>query len=124
MVLPFFLVMLFALVDFGRGFYTWLVVTNAAREGARAAAVRLDQPAVYDKIYSSFCDSYPSDCALEPGRMAITPNNILGPRGQEVTIRIDYDFDYVTPLGDIIRVISGGSISEPTIRATSSMRLE
>ncbi|NUQ56510.1 MAG: pilus assembly protein, partial [Dehalococcoidia bacterium] len=35
LVLPVMLMMLFALVDFGRGFYTWLVVTNAAREGAR-----------------------------------------------------------------------------------------
>ncbi|MCK9518276.1 MAG: pilus assembly protein [Dehalococcoidia bacterium] len=124
MVLPMFLLMLFALVDFGRGFYTWLVVTNAAREGARAAAVQLDQPAVYDKIYNSFCDSYPSNCSLEPGRMSITPNNIQGRRGEEVTIRIAYDFGYVTPIGDILRFVSGGTLTEPTITATSSMRLE
>ncbi len=124
MVLPLFLLLLFSIVDFGRAFYTWLVVTNAAREGARAAAVQLDQPAVYDKIYSSFCDSYPSGCSLDPGRMVITPTNIQGPRGSEVTIRIDYNFDFATPIGDIVRFVTGGRLDAPNIRAVSSMRLE
>ena len=38
MILPILLILLFALVDFGRAFYTWMLVTNAAREGARQDA--------------------------------------------------------------------------------------
>jgi len=124
MVVPLFLLLLFALVDFGRAFYTWLLITNAAREGARAAAVQMDQPSVYDRIYSSFCSHYPSDCSLDPAKVAITGTNIQGPRGEEVTIEVEYDFEFVTPIGNIIRFISGGNIDTPTIRAVSSMRLE
>ena len=36
---PIFILLLLALVDFGRVFETWVVATNAAREGARYAAV-------------------------------------------------------------------------------------
>ncbi|MCC7364054.1 MAG: pilus assembly protein [Dehalococcoidia bacterium] len=123
-VLPVFILLLFGLVDFGRGFYTWLVVTNAAREGARAAAVQSDWSTTQSKIYASICDSYPSDCALDVGDMTLTPVNIQGPRGSQVTITVDYDFEFVTPIGGIMALIGGSSISSPTISSTSSMRLE
>ncbi|MCH8921013.1 MAG: pilus assembly protein, partial [Chloroflexi bacterium] len=35
MVIPIFLILVFAIVDFGMGFHAWITVTNAAREGAR-----------------------------------------------------------------------------------------
>ena len=125
MILPVFLLLLFALVDFGRGFYSWMIVTNAAREGARAAAVGLNDAAINDKIRDSYCDG--ASCSLEPGKMLVTKTNTVpqgGKRGEETTIAIAYDFDFVTPIGDLLHLVSGGSISEPTIRASSSMRLE
>lgn len=125
MILPVFLLLLFALVDFGRGFYSWMIVTNAAREGARAAAVGLNDAGIDTKIRDSYCDG--ADCSLEPGKMFVTKTNTVsqgGTRGQQTTVTIAYDFDYVTPIGDLLHLVSGGSISEPTIHASSSMRLE
>lgn len=125
MILPIFLLLLFALVDFGRGFYSWMIVTNAAREGARAAAVGLNDAGIDAKIRDSYCDG--SDCSLEPGKMFVTKTNTVsqgGTRGQQTTITIAYDFDFVTPIGDLLHLVSGGSLSEPTIHASSSMRLE
>ena len=39
LLVPIFLLLLFAIVDFGMGFYSWITITNAAREGARLGAV-------------------------------------------------------------------------------------
>ncbi|MGE5597401.1 MAG: TadE/TadG family type IV pilus assembly protein [Hyphomicrobiales bacterium] len=124
MILPVFLLLLFALVDFGRGFYTWLVVTNAAREGARAAAVQMDSAGIDQKIQEAYCDDYPGDCSLDPAKMTVTKTNVQGARGSEVTISVSYDFDYVTPIGDFIKLVGGSGLSEPSISASSSMRLE
>lgn len=124
MVLPIFLLLLFALVDFGRGFYTWLVITNAAREGARAGAVQMDETGVRGKVRDAYCSNYPSDCSLEPGRMYVDTFNVQGDRGSEVRVEIRYDFEFVTPIGDLLKIVSGGNITAPTITASSSMRLE
>jgi Flp pilus assembly protein TadG len=127
MVLPILLILLFALVDFGRAFYTWLLVTNAAREGARIAAVQADMNAVQDRIYSSFCESYPSDCSLDPDKLTWTNQataNIQGTRGDPVAIDLEYDFEFATPMGAILQLIGGDDLGSPTITAHSSMRLE
>jgi Flp pilus assembly protein TadG len=124
LVLPIFLLLLFALVDFGRAYYSWLQVTNAAREGARAAAVQSDVTTVQNKIYASLCNSYPSNCSVDTSKMTITPSNIQGKRGDEATIDISYTFSFVTPIGGMLKLVGGNSISAPTIKAHSSMRLE
>jgi Flp pilus assembly protein TadG len=127
LVLPMFLLLLFALVDFGRAFFTWQVVTNASREGARAGAVQSTAAQIDTKIYQSFCSDWPSDpdsCALDSTRLTITKTGVQGARGSEVTVALDYDFDYVTPVGSILDLITGGTLAEPTISSTTSMRLE
>jgi Flp pilus assembly protein TadG len=124
LILPIFLLLLFSLVDFGRGFYTWLLVTNAAREGARIAAVQSDAATVQTRIYESFCKNYPSDCGLDPAKLTTTKTNIQGSRGTAVQIDLSYDFEFATPIGEILKVVSGGNITAPTITAHSSMRLE
>lgn len=117
LVLPFMLLLLFALVDFGRGFYTWLVVTNAAREGARVAAVQSDAATVTSKINSSAAN-------LESSQLTITLGNVQGPRGSATTVDLSYNFQFVTPIGPMLTLVSGGSITAPTISAHAEMRLE
>ena len=124
MILPIFLMLLFGLVDFGRGFYTWLLVTNAAREGARIAAVQSDSATIDTRIHDSYCDNYPSSCGLDPSRLSISKTNVQGARGTAVEIDLEYDFEYATPIGEIMQIVSGGTITAPTISAHSSMRLE
>lgn len=124
LILPIFLLLLFAIVDFGRGFYTWVLVTNAAREGARMAAVQSDASTIDQRIYDSFCDNYPSSCGLDPAKLSITKTNVQGSRGSAVQIDLSYDFQFATPIGGILNIVSGGSLTAPTITAHSSMRLE
>ncbi len=124
MILPLFLVLLFGLVDFGRAFFTWLLVTNAAREGARVAAVQSDATTIDARIYDSFCDPHPSDCSLDPTKLTIAKTNVQGSRGSAVAVDLTYDFEFVTPLGGILRLIGGSTLATPTITSHSSMRLE
>jgi Flp pilus assembly protein TadG len=126
LILPVFLLLLFALVDFGRGFYTWLVVTNAAREGARAAAVQSDATTVDAKLYGSFCPSWPSTsgCGLDTTKVSRSVVNLQGTRGTETRVTVSFNFSYVTPIGAFLSLVGGDSISAPTISSTTSMRLE
>ncbi len=126
LVLPMFLILIFALVDFGRAFFSWQIVTNAAREGARAGAVQSDAATIDTKIYESFCSSWPdaSSCALDTSKVSITKTNVQGARGSEVTVAMSFDFDYATPIGPMLALIGGGSLAAPTISSSTSMRLE
>lgn len=117
LILPLFLLMFFAMVDFGRGFYTWLLVTNAAREGARVAATQQPASAVQTRINDALG-------GLDPVELTITLTNIQGSRGQAVEVDLAYDFEFVTPIGGFVAILGGGSLETPTITSHSSMRLE
>lgn len=119
LILPIMLLMLFALVDFGRGFYTWLVLTNAAREGARVGAVQ--QPV--DVIKTKVKDTANGLTTTSP-TMVINVGNPQGPRGEAVTVDVTYQFAFVTPMGGIVKLLSGGNLTAPTITSHASMRLE
>jgi Flp pilus assembly protein TadG len=130
MVLPIFLILVFAIIDFGLGFHAWLTVTNSAREGARIGSVRA--PA------SGACDNNPStlatniDCrvretadSLDQAKLTVTIANAQGTAGSSVVVDVDYDYDLITPLDSLLGLISGGSVG-PTLQfsSTADMRLE
>lgn len=117
LILPLMLLLLFALADFGRAFYTWLVVTNAAREGARVGATQASTNAIEDRIYDAIGP-------LDPADLTISLINVQGPRGEPIEVDLTYSFSYVTPIGDLVAIISGGSLDTPIIRGHASMRLE
>ncbi len=117
MVMPIMLLLLFALVDFGRAFYSWLLITNAAREGARVAATQSPLTDVETRVYDAAS-------ALDAASITITTTNVQGPRGEIVRVNLAYSFSFVTPIGDLAALVGGSSISAPTITGQSSMRLE
>lgn len=116
LILPIMLIMLFALVDFGRAFYTWIVVTNAAREGARTGAVQQPVDAIKTQVVKTAS-------GLDSTKLTITVVNAQGTRGQTVKVDVTYNFSYVTPLKALM-AMGGQSLSTPTISSSSSMRLE
>ena len=126
LILPIFVILLFALGDFGRAFYSWMIVTNAAREGARAAAVQGDVSTIDSQIYGSFCSvaSPPSGCGIGPAGIAISRTNVQGTRGSQASVTVTYAFAFITPIGSMMTLIGGTNFSAPTISSTTSMRLE
>lgn len=117
LVLPLMLVLLFALVDFGRAFHAWLLVTNAAREGARAGATQQDDAQIRTRVNDSID-------GLDSARLNIALTNVQGPRGETIEVDLAYDFEFVTPIGGLMSVVSAGTLDAPTISSHSSMRLE
>jgi Flp pilus assembly protein TadG len=118
LIVPIFLLLVFAIVDFGMGFHAWITVTNAAREGARLGAVGGTQTEVEDKVYDT-------SSSLDSDQLGVLVTNAGGDPGEAVTVDVSYDYELITPLSSIMGVVSGGAIG-PTIgfSSTAEMRLE
>jgi hypothetical protein len=109
-ILPVFLLLLFAILDFGRMFFTQITLQHAMREGGRFGVTgeRLADPndprtlqSRLDSIKRVVRESAvgvrinPADIHVftVPG----SPDDAGGP-GQTFTIRMSYDFLFVTPM--------------------------
>ncbi len=132
LALPFLLILIFGVIEFSMALRSYVVVTNATREGARYGAI------------GAVPGTYPSDCtsagnATIIGRTcgaltglksanvtsvsATYPNGSVS--GQKVVVTTKYSYHFFTPVGGLIRFFSGGAYSDQ-IDFTSStvMRLE
>ena len=133
LLVPIFLVLLFAIVDFGMGFYSWITVTNSAREGARLGAVHppLDVPGspCFGKASLDQCIEdrvrEASDLTDEETKMSVVVTNAQGLPGESVVVQVDYGYDLITPLAGLVQFLSGDTIG-PTLNlsSTADMRLE
>ena len=130
LVLPIFLILVFAIIDFGLGFHAWLTVTNSAREGARLGAVRAPAAGACDnnpatKATNIACRVRETSESLKQAKLGVTVTNAQGTPGSSVVVKVDYDYDLITPLDNMLGLISGGKIG-PTLKFTSTadMRLE
>ena len=130
LVLPIFLLLVFAIIDFGMGFHAWLTVTNSAREGARLGSVRGPATGSCDNDPSTLADNI--ECrvietadSLDSSKMTVTTTGAQGSPGTSVVVLVEYDYDLITPLDSFLGMISNNSIG-PTLKFTSKadMRLE
>ncbi len=117
LVLPVIMLLLLMMVDGGRVFHTWIVVTNGAREGARAAVIREDLLTIDDKLQQAM----PSVVGGTWG-FNITPgyqDPLTVPSGDPVTVDVTADDVLVTPLiGDLF---PGSTVR---VSASATMQLE
>ena len=119
LLIPIFLLLLFAIVDFGMGFHAWITVTNSAREGARLGAVMATEQQIVDRVYQT------SDLTNEATNMTVSVAGEQGAPGQSVVVQVDYDYDLITPLAGLIQFFSGNVIGPTlTFSSTADMRLE
>lgn len=117
LVLPIIMLLLLMMVDGGRVFHTWIVVTNGAREGARAAVLRQDLLTIDAKLQQAMPTVVGGTWGFN-----ITPgydDPLTVPSGDPVTVDVTADVVLVTPLiGDLF----GGSTF--TVSASATMQLE
>ena len=111
-VLPVVLLLLVAIVDSGRVFHSWLIVTNAAREGARSASAQQPWATVQTRIEAA---SGAWTCGAE---LTCTPTNIQGASGESVSISVTRDVTLLTP---IMSALWGGTV---TLTGNATMQLE
>lgn len=101
--LPLLALLLFGFIEFGVLLYNKQVITNASREGARAAInpVPLKTPAEVEKIVKDYCDKLIYFGTLN--NIIVTPS--LDPEGafedrdfeDEVTIEVTWKYDFLLP---------------------------
>jgi len=119
MLVPIFLILVFAIVDFGMGFHAWISITNGAREGARLGAVLATEQDIEDRVYEAV--SLPD----EGTNMSVTVTNAQGQPGESVVVEVDYEYVMITPLAGLVQFLTGDSLGESlNLSSTADMRLE
>ncbi|ACX52170.1 TadE family protein [Ammonifex degensii KC4] len=113
LTLPLLLLILFALVEFGRVFFAYLVITNAAREGARLAAVGGSDVAIVDRVKDAAA-------GLEQGKLQVEVSPSAPDRvsGTTAVVKVSYPVNLLLPLPP-------GVLPNPVVlKAQASMRVE
>jgi Flp pilus assembly protein TadG len=111
---PLLFLLVFGIIDFGIGLHSWITVTNAAREGARLAAVHATEDEIIAKVEDVAAN-------IDEDRMDIVVTGEdpdIENSGEPVTVEVTYEYDLMTPLAGILQI--------PTldIVSTAEMRLE
>jgi Flp pilus assembly protein TadG len=122
LIAPLLFLLVFGIIDFGLGLSASVTVNNAAREGARLAAVDPD-PARVDaavraatKSLNQAALSVTVACARPDG--TVCPGGLAGgASGDQATVTVTYNYGLVTPLTAVI-----GSTMK--IETASNMRIE
>jgi Flp pilus assembly protein TadG len=135
LMLPFILLLIMALAEFGGAFYTYITVNNATSEAARWASVA-NPPGGCDEANTIQwraremsrgllnCEDGLTTILVEYEDAAEGVTSSPG-RGTGVTIRVERTYQPVTPLPNLINFVSGGSVPAVwPMRACSDARLE
>ncbi|HOQ06551.1 MAG TPA: TadE/TadG family type IV pilus assembly protein [Clostridiales bacterium] len=94
LILPLLLLLLTGIIDFGLLFNSYLVISNASREGARRAVTGNTDAQIRAAVYSAAS-------VLDPARLNITifPDESVGrSTGDPVTVTVTYEYSMVTPI--------------------------
>ena len=91
-VLPLFFMIIFGIVEFGRAMMALQIITNSAREGARACAVRpLTESEVED-----ICVEYAEACGVNGITVDVVPDPTTVTRGDPVEVKVEVKFTDVS----------------------------
>jgi len=119
------LIMVVGIVEFGRVWNLYQVLANAAREGARLAA--LPSGFTSTAAVTARVQSYLNTANVNPGRatIAIGGSGVDGGTGTQVSVTVSYPFSFMY-VGPIIRLINPGATAgaDLTIQSQSVMRNE
>lgn len=113
LVLPVLILIVFGIVEFGRVFNSYLVVTNAAREAARLGVVGATDTEIVNRVKDA-------SGTLEVDKLTwnITPSSALRVRGASLKVEVTYPVKIYAPL-------IGSLIGDPyLVTAQSVMRVE
>jgi len=122
-VTPLLLLLVFGIADFGLMFQRYEVLTNAAREGARVAAL----PTYGSADVTNRVTQYLAGSGVTGATTTYLTPAPVNVGGACITLRgatVTYDYSFIA-LGGIIKLFPGGSgFTTKTLTATSLMRYE
>ena len=119
--LPIVLMICVGIFEFGRAYRTWQVLTNAAREGARVAAVGgTTDHDVEAAVRSYMAAERLGNAGAAP--IAVNRKVVFGSNtGTEVTIQYPFTFKLLDPAVRFVRPVTGEPL---TMSAVATMRNE
>jgi hypothetical protein len=114
MVLPLFLLILAAIVDFGMGLATTITISNAAREGARLGTVNPSPSAIETRVraVAEGLDTsrltVTSSCLKPSGSSWVACTGSGWEAGDSMVVRAEYEYRVLWPLafGTVIPLAS------------------
>jgi Flp pilus assembly protein TadG len=112
-LLPVLLLILMGIFEFGRVMNNYLIITQLAREGARAASVGKEDTEII-QVINSFSNT------LDTSKLTvnISPEISSRKRGTDVTVTVGYDVDIIVPIIETL-------VPDPLhIEAQTIMRVE
>jgi len=127
LTLPLMLIVSVGILEFGRAYQTWQVLTNAAREGARVAVLPNEDPsAVQARVLAYMQGGQLSNANQATITVNRTATISIGPQNASASIvTVDYPFQFMVlqPVAQLVQSSStlGGPI---TISASAEMRNE
>lgn len=92
LILPLLLMLLFGIIEFSRVLSVKQVITNAAREGARAGAVDLNDSGALSKA-QTVSGNYLTSCGIELANTIISPSFVQAGGSSALQVVIDYQYD-------------------------------
>jgi Flp pilus assembly protein TadG len=109
LVLPVLLLIVFAIIDFGRALNAQITLTGAAREGVRLAALGYTNAAVEARVAAAAPDlsgvTVTVAASCPPG---------AGPTA-DAQVNVSYTFTFITPIGAIAGLFGGSGIGGPMV---------
>lgn len=113
LVLPVLLLLVFGIVEFGRIFHAYLVVTQAAREGARVGVVGGTDADIEEAVRQVAASLDQNQLKIE-----IEPTESLRVRGESLRVKVSYSVNLVVP-------IIAGVVPNPfPLSVSATMRVE
>jgi Flp pilus assembly protein TadG len=107
LVLPVLLLIVFGIIDFGRALNAQIVLTGAAREGVRLAALGYPSAAVQARVAAAAPDlsgvTVTVAASCPPG---------AGPTADAV-VNVSYSFSFITPIGAVASFVGGAGLGAP-----------
>ena len=113
LVAPLFLLLLVGVFEMARAWNIYQVMTHAAREGARAAAVAtplIPPDSVVRQVLST---------AIDPSQAVIAPINATVPAGTPVQVQVQYNYQFF-----LFSALSGSEDGGFTLSTAAVMRKE
>jgi Flp pilus assembly protein TadG len=111
LLLPLLLFVVFGLIDFGRMYHEQIILTAAAREGARAAALGLDANSRVQATTSGWTGV----------TAAVTACPTTGASNVNTTVIVSHTFTFVTPVAAIASLFGGGMGGSRTLTGKGIM---
>ena len=128
LMLPLLLLLLFGIIDFGRALNAQITITQAAREGARLAALNL--PNVTSRTQAAATGlsgvgvTIVTACPAGPSGPPPPPPP-PPPGSANADVKVSYTFKFITPIGAIARLFGKSGPGSPlTLTADGVMPCE